>query len=82
MRAAGHTDDLLSPSELCLIHNGALWILAEMGIEIQNAELLRALGEAGLQIDLDAARALFPRRVVERYLAESNPPTYAGLASL
>ncbi len=72
MRTAGHAYDLLSPSELRLIHDGALRILAEMGMEIQNESLLLALREAGLEVDLDAARARFPCRVVERYLAESQ----------
>lgn len=72
MRAAGHAYDLLSPSELRLIHDGALRILSEMGMELQNESLLCALGEAGLEVDLDAARARFPRHQVERYLAESQ----------
>ena len=80
MRAAGHAYDLLAPSELGLIHEGALRILAEMGMEIQNESLLRALGEAGLELELDAARARFPRRVVERYLAESEHHNWATAA--
>jgi trimethylamine--corrinoid protein Co-methyltransferase len=72
MRAAGHAYNLLSPSELRLIHEGALRILTEMGMEIQNAPLLQALAEAGLEIDLGAERVRFPRRAIERYLAESE----------
>ena len=34
MRAAGHAYNLLSPSGLRLIHEGALRILAEMGMEM------------------------------------------------
>jgi trimethylamine--corrinoid protein Co-methyltransferase len=72
MRAARHAYDVLSPSELRLIHEGALRILAEMGMEVQNEALLRALGEAGLEVDLQAQRVRFPRRSVERYLAEGE----------
>lgn len=77
MRAAGHAYNLLSPSELHLIHEGALRILAEMGMEIQNGTLLRALGEAGLEVDPEAERVRFPRRAVERHLAESERTNWA-----
>ena len=77
MRAAGHAYNLLSPSELRLIHEGALRILAEMGMEIQNEALLRALAEAGLGVDLQAERVRFPRRAIERHIAESERTNWA-----
>ena len=41
MRVAGSPYNLLKDSEITAIHQGALRILAEMGMEIQNAKLLR-----------------------------------------
>jgi trimethylamine--corrinoid protein Co-methyltransferase len=72
MHAAGHAYNLLSPAELRLIHESALRIVAEMGMEIQDASLLQVLAEAGLEVDLQAERVRFPRRFVERYIAGSE----------
>jgi trimethylamine--corrinoid protein Co-methyltransferase len=72
MRAAGHAYNLLSSAEENTIHKGVLRILAEVGMEIQNDELLRLLAEAGARVDLDAQRARFPVSLVERFLAEAE----------
>jgi len=48
MHVAGHAYNLMSPAEVGLIHSGALRILREIGMEIQNQRLLEAMAELGL----------------------------------
>ena len=50
MHIAGHPYKVLSTSEIELIHNSALRILAEMGMEIQNQPLLKELADFGLLV--------------------------------
>jgi trimethylamine--corrinoid protein Co-methyltransferase len=80
MRAAGHAYDLLSPSELGRIRDGALRILVEMGMEIQNEALLGILADAELRVDLETSRACFPAHIVDRYLAASQHQDWAKAA--
>jgi trimethylamine---corrinoid protein Co-methyltransferase len=72
MHVAGHTYNLLSPAEMSLIHESALRILSEMGIEIQNQRLLQALVDFGLSVDLETERVRFPSSLVERFIAEAD----------
>ncbi len=72
MHVAGHAYELLSPEEVGCIHRNALRILAEVGMEVQNQELLRSLRAFGLEVDLQAERVRFPASVVERFLAEAE----------
>jgi trimethylamine--corrinoid protein Co-methyltransferase len=71
MYVAGHAFNLMSPGEIDLIHRSALRILDEMGMEVQNQRLLRALAGFGLPVDLEAERVRFPRHVVERFYGEA-----------
>jgi trimethylamine--corrinoid protein Co-methyltransferase len=70
MRIAGHPFQVMSDAEVGRVHRGALRILDEMGMEVQNEQLLRALREAGLPVDLDAQRVRFPSRFVEAYIGD------------
>jgi trimethylamine--corrinoid protein Co-methyltransferase len=72
MHVAGHTYNLMSPSEVDLIHRSALRILNEVGMEVQNQCLLGVLADFGLQVDLQAERVRFPPPLVERFIAEAE----------
>ena len=72
MRLTLARPEVLSSEEIGLIHRGALRILAEMGMEIQNEKLLALLQEQGLRIDLQSQRVKFPKEVVERFIAEAE----------
>ena len=78
MRVAGHEYNLLSADEVNCIHRNALRILAEVGMEVQNQELLRDLPAIGLEVDLQTERVRFPAGVVERFLAESEKKDWAS----
>jgi len=69
MHVAGHAYHLMSEVELERVHDSAIRVLAEIGMEIQNETLLSALAEASLPVDFDAQRVTFPRAAVEAYLA-------------
>jgi trimethylamine---corrinoid protein Co-methyltransferase len=72
MRAAGHPYALLSDSEVESIHGSAMRILGEVGMEIQNDVLLKALDDFGLPVDYQCQRVRFPTHIVERFLAEAD----------
>ena len=78
MRVAGHEYYLLSADEVSCIHRNALRILAEVGMEVQNQDLLRDLPAVGLEVDLQTERVRFPAAVVERFLAECEKKDWAG----
>ncbi len=77
MRIAGHPYDVLTASEIELIHRSALQILEEMGMEIQNHPLLEELADFGLRVDFEGERVRFPARAVERFLAEADKYDWA-----
>lgn len=72
MHISGHPYNVLTESQVNLVHRSALRILAEMGMEIQNSSLLRAFTEAGLPVDEQAQRVRFPAPIVERYIADAE----------
>lgn len=72
MRVAGHPYALLSTTEIERIHHGALRIMAEMGMEIQNEALLHVLAETGLPVDIHTQRVRFPSAFVERFIADAG----------
>lgn len=89
MFAAGHAYELLSPAELEIIHRQALLVLAQMGMQIENRQLLEALGDFGLTVDMDSERVRFPTAFVEEYLEkavkyewETATPTVGGSAGV
>ena len=72
MRVAGRPLDVMSAADVGLIHQSALRILDEVGMEIQNERLLTTLAEFGLTVDTAAQRVRFPPDLVERFIAESH----------
>jgi trimethylamine--corrinoid protein Co-methyltransferase len=70
MHITGHAIEVLTPVEIDLIHQGALRILHEMGMEIQNQRLLQVCAASGLSVDFDRQRVRFPAPQVERFLSE------------
>ncbi len=72
MRVFGHPYLLLDPAEISKIHQSALRILDEMGMEIHNADLLSILAEAGLPVDREIFRVRFPAAWVENWIADSD----------
>jgi len=71
MHVAGHPYTVLSDEDIGLIHQSALTILARMGIEIENRQLLGALAERGVDVDYEAHRAFFSNHYVERFIADA-----------
>ncbi|HEU0291618.1 MAG TPA: trimethylamine methyltransferase family protein [Anaerolineales bacterium] len=69
MRLVGGPYPLLKGSEISTIHAGALHILAEMGMEIQNERLLTACERAGFNVDHTTQRVRFPAPIVENFIA-------------
>ncbi len=70
MHIAGHPYEVLSTDEIELIHQSALRILGEMGMEIQNEPLLKDLADFGLLVDYEQQRVRFPAKLVTQFLAE------------
>lgn len=70
MRAVGNPYLPMSSSELSLIHQGALRILAEMGMEVHNLYLLDILAESGLPADPKNHKVFFPTSWVENWIAD------------
>ena len=78
MHAANHAYDLLSTAQVGLIHRSALRILGEMGMEVQNQQLLEALRDHGAQVDYDTQKATLPAAVVERFIADCPKHDWSG----
>ena len=70
MHIAGHPYEPLAPSEIELIYNAALRILSEMGMEIQNEQLLKDAAACDLLVDYQEERVRFPPPIVARFLEE------------
>ena len=77
MRVVGQPYNVLSSKEIDLIYQGALRILSEMGMQVENERLLRALADAGLPVDLEGQRVRFPADTVERFIAEAEKRDWA-----
>ncbi len=80
MRLVGNAFDVMNQAEVGLIHQGALQILSEMGMEIQNQSLLHTCAEAGFSVDFDSQRVRFPIHVVEKFIAEAPKFDWATVA--
>ena len=65
-----HPYAVLTNSEIDLIHRSALRILSEMGMEIQNRELLADLTAIGAVVNLENLRVRFPKKIVDGFIAE------------
>lgn len=77
MHIAGHAYNPMSPAQTGLIHSGALRILREVGMEVQNRRLLEAMAGMGLQVDFQAQRVRFPSSLVERFISEAEKHDWA-----
>lgn len=60
---------VLADDEMVRLHGGALRLLDETGIRIENATLLAALERRGARIDWPSQRAHIPRSVVDEVLS-------------
>jgi hypothetical protein len=69
----------MSPQETTLIHQGALRILDDMGMEVQNQRLLQALAEIGAHVDRQAQRARFAPPLVESFVADAARTQWEGV---
>jgi trimethylamine--corrinoid protein Co-methyltransferase len=67
----------MSDAEVACIHSAALRILEQVGLEIQNETLLRALADDGARVDYALQRATFAPERVERFLAEADKFAWA-----
>lgn len=72
MRISGRALSILSQVEVAEIHRGALRILSEMGMEIQNQRLLVCMAEANWPVDFSAQRVHFPANKVEEFISEAD----------
>ena len=72
MHAAGQPFNLMSAAEVGRLHAAALRILDQVGLEIQNQELLEALAADGARVDFSVQRATYSPARVERFLAEAE----------
>ncbi|UCD36782.1 MAG: trimethylamine methyltransferase family protein [Fidelibacterota bacterium] len=79
MHVAGHSYSLMSSEEVKLIHESALRILDEVGMEIQNEHLLGDLADFGLKVDFNTERAYFPTTIVERFLSDAEKYDWASM---
>jgi trimethylamine--corrinoid protein Co-methyltransferase len=72
MRAAANTFGGLSQDEIATIHRNVLRILAEVGMLVENPDLLDALANFGGTVDRTTQTVRFSPAFVEQFLAESE----------
>jgi len=78
MRLRGGTVDVLGDAELQAVHGAALRILSEVGMCIENEEILRHLEGAGGYVDYAQQRVRYSTDVVEHFLADSDKVDWAA----
>ncbi len=64
---------LLTQEEEDQLHQSALRLLSEVGVAVENDQVLTRLAEAGAKVNREQQRAFFPPEWVERFLADSEP---------
>lgn len=64
--------EVLTQNEVKLVHDNALMILSDVGVVVQNETLLKLLADHGAKIDLEKERVRFPKKFVEKIIAESR----------
>ena len=77
MRVAANVFGGLNQAEIETIHRNVLRILAEVGMLVENDDLLEALAAIGGQVTRATQTVRFPPAFVERFLAESTPYDWA-----
>jgi len=63
---------LLSEREEEMLHETTLRILSEIGVKVENDEVLARLADFGAQVDRAKQVAFFPQKFVEDFLASSE----------
>ena len=66
---------LLTAEQVRRVHEAALEILSEVGLEVHNARAREIFGKHGCTVASDTLRLTFPPRVVEEFL-KSIPPKF------
>ena len=64
--------DALTDQEVSKIHGNVLKILSEVGVEVQNEELLTLLADSGAEVDMKRQRACFSEQYIEDFLTASS----------
>lgn len=72
MPIAGHPYQVLTDHEIQLIHASAMRILQEVGMQIQNENLLHRLADFDLPVNFQSERVYFPATVVDRWLEQCD----------
>jgi len=73
MRAAGHAFNVLTPTEEETIHANVLRLVDEVGLQVENEQLLERLAAAGGRVDRGRQRVTLSPAVVEEFIASSAP---------
>ena len=60
---------ILSEDELLLLHEGAVELLQNPGMKVENEELLKPLAARGAQVDFQSEVVRFPPRLIEETLS-------------
>jgi trimethylamine--corrinoid protein Co-methyltransferase len=63
---------VLSPQQIQRLHEHALRLLDEIGVEIPHPDMLQRFADAGARVDFDASRVRLPAELVERCLAQAG----------
>ncbi len=72
MRPLAGFHRVLSDLEVERLYEGALELLADPGMRLENQAMLRALRRGGAAVDLDALVVRFPRELVEETVARAR----------
>ncbi len=64
--------EVLTPSEVQLLHDPTLRILAEVGVHVGHPVLLDLFAEHGAVVDREAQAVRFPRAWMEQFLSEAS----------
>ena len=80
MRLIPGTANVLSDAEVKAIHRGALRILAEVGMCIENEDILPHLEGYGGQVDYARQRVFYKPEIVERFLADTKKLDWSTFA--
>ena len=71
---------LLTDSEIALLHEKCLYVLINKGVSVEYPKALEMLDKAGAQVDHDAQVVRFPRDIIEAAL-QSAPKAFTVMGS-
>ena len=66
-----HGEKLWSDEEAGIVHENTLRLLEEVGVEVQEKQAREDLKRAGCTVDEEHQRVYYPRRIVEKALADA-----------